>query len=85
MCYNFHPPRRIAGTLREMTNEFIKIRGARQHNLKNVDLDIPKNKLVVLTGVSGSGKARLLLIHFMLKAKDAMLKAFLATPGNFWE
>ena len=35
----------------------IKIRGARQHNLKNVDLDIPKNKLVCLTGVSGSGKS----------------------------
>ncbi len=40
-------------------NEFIKIRGARQHNLKNIDLDIPKNKLVVLTGVSGSGKSSL--------------------------
>lgn len=39
--------------------EYIKIRGARQHNLKNVDLDIPKNKLVVLTGVSGSGKSSL--------------------------
>ena len=35
---------------------YIKVRGARQHNLKNIDLDIPKNKLVVLTGVSGSGK-----------------------------
>jgi excinuclease ABC subunit A len=40
-------------------DNFIKIRGARQHNLKNVDLDIPKNKLVVLTGVSGSGKSSL--------------------------
>jgi len=40
-------------------DELIKIRGARQHNLKNVDLDIPKNKLVVLTGVSGSGKSSL--------------------------
>jgi excinuclease ABC subunit A len=40
-------------------NEYIKIRGARQHNLKNIDLDIPKNKLVVLTGVSGSGKSSL--------------------------
>src|SRR5260221_3664774 len=37
--------------------DFIKVRGARQHNLKNVDLDIPKNQLVVLTGVSGSGKS----------------------------
>ena len=39
--------------------DYIKIRGARQHNLKNIDLDIPKNKLVVLTGVSGSGKSSL--------------------------
>lgn len=37
----------------------IKIRGARENNLKNIDLDIPKNKLVVLTGVSGSGKSSL--------------------------
>ena len=37
----------------------IKIRGAREHNLKNVDVDIPKNKLVVITGLSGSGKSSL--------------------------
>jgi excinuclease ABC subunit A len=40
-------------------DNLIKVRGARQHNLKNIDLDIPKNKLVVLTGVSGSGKSSL--------------------------
>jgi len=42
-----------------MIEEFIKIRGARVHNLKNIDLDIPKNKLVVITGLSGSGKSSL--------------------------
>lgn len=39
--------------------DIIKIRGARENNLKNIDLDIPKNKLVVFTGVSGSGKSSL--------------------------
>ena len=39
--------------------QYIKIRGARQHNLKSVDVDLPKDKLVVITGVSGSGKSSL--------------------------
>jgi len=42
-----------------MAENSIKIRGARVHNLKNIDVDIPKNKLVVITGISGSGKSSL--------------------------
>src|SRR2546427_12545853 len=37
----------------------IRVRGARTHNLKNIDLDIPRNRLVVITGLSGSGKSSL--------------------------
>ncbi len=39
--------------------ETIRIRGARTHNLKNVDLDLPRDKLTVITGLSGSGKSSL--------------------------
>ena len=42
-----------------MANNYIKIRGASEHNLKHVDLDIPREKLVVMTGLSGSGKSSL--------------------------
>ncbi len=46
-------------TTSKNTNDFILVKGARMHNLKNVDVAIPKRKLVVITGVSGSGKSSL--------------------------
>src|SRR5207248_11076343 len=44
---------------RSMGKDFIKIGGAREHNLKNLTLEIPRDKLVVITGLSGSGKSSL--------------------------
>src|SRR5574337_1968774 len=42
-----------------MSDDCIRVRGARQHNLKHLDLDLPLNELIVVTGVSGSGKSSL--------------------------
>ena len=62
----------------------IKIRGARQHNLKNVDLTLPRNKFIVFTGVSGSGKSSLAFDTIFAEVKGDMSKVFLLMQDNFW-
>ncbi len=49
----------MSETIKMRPREYIKIRGAREHNLKGVDLDIPRNEFIVFTGLSGSGKSSL--------------------------
>ncbi len=62
----------------------IIIKGARENNLKNINIELPKNKLIVMTGVSWSQvKSSLHLIQFMLKAKEDMLKVYLLMLDNF--
>lgn len=52
-------PKKKNNTIEHDNEHWIKVRGASEHNLKNIDVDIPRDKLVVLTGVSGSGKSSL--------------------------
>lgn len=68
-----------------MSENEIVIQGARQHNLKNISLTIPRNKLVVITGLSGSGKSSLALIPSMPKASGAMLSLCQPMPASFWD
>jgi excinuclease ABC subunit A len=53
------PPPEVRNSRHSLEAQQIRIRGARTHNLKNIDLDIPRNRLVVITGLSGSGKSSL--------------------------
>ena len=59
MCNHHHQNDSKTSRSEARDNDTIRIRGARTHNLKNVDLDIPRHKLVVVTGLSGSGKSSL--------------------------
>ena len=51
---------------------FIRVRGAREHNLKNVDVDIPRDSLTVITGLSGSGKSSSRLRHHLRRGPAAL-------------
>src|SRR5574344_2261323 len=56
--------------------EPIKIRGLKQNNLKNISLDIPKNKIIVFTGVSGSGKSSLVFDTIYTEAQRQLIETF---------
>ena len=65
--------------------EYINVYGARVHNLKNIDAEIPRNSLTVITGLSGSGKSSLASTRFLPKDNVGISKPFLRMPVISWE
>jgi len=65
--------------------EKIRIKGARQHNLKNIDLEIPRNKLVVITGLSGSGKSSLAFDTIYAEGQRRYIESLSAYARQFLE
>ena len=61
----------------------ILIKGAKEHNLKNISLEIPKEKLVVITGLSGSGKSSLAFDTVYAEGQGDMWRVFLHTQDSF--
>lgn len=66
-----------------LMDEVISIIGAREHNLKNVNIDIPRNKLVVFTGVSGSGKSTIVFDTIYAESQRQLLETFSAFTRKF--
>ena len=62
---------------------FIEVTGAREHNLKNINIRIPRNKLVVITGVSGSGKSSLAFDTVYAEGQRRYLETFSAYARQF--
>src|ERR1700747_197993 len=68
-----------------MDKEFIVIRGARQHNLKNLTLKLPRNQLVVITGLSGSGKSSLAFDTIYAEGQRRYVESLSASARQFLE
>jgi len=68
-----------------MEPKFISIRGAREHNLKNINLDLPRNKFIVITGISGSGKSSLAFDTLYAEGQRRYIESLSAYARQFLE
>ena len=80
---DIHPPAQDAVEARAEPR-VIAIRGAREHNLTNVNIDLPRDRLVVLTGLSGSGKSSLAFDTIYAEGQRRYVECCQPTPGSFW-
>ena len=66
-------------------NQYLRVRGAREHNLKNIDVDLPRNQLVVITGLSGSGKSSLAFDTIYAEGQRRYVESLSAYARQFLE
>ena len=64
--------------------DYIHIRGARTHNLKNISLDLPRDKMIVITGLSGSGKSSLAFDTLYAEGQRRYVESLSAYARQFW-
>jgi excinuclease ABC subunit A len=77
-------PTTVAKKIKDITgHDFIEIIGAREHNLKNISVSFPRNKLVVLTGISGSGKSSLAFDTIYAEGQRRYMESFSAYARSF--
>ena len=69
--------------MKEPEDGYIEVFGAREHNLKNIDLKIPRNQLVVFTGLSGSGKSSLAFDTIFAEGQRRYIETFSAYARQF--
>jgi len=75
----------MASSKNILSNKTLIIKGARQHNLKNIDLELPRNKLIVVTGVSGSGKSSLVFDTIYAEGQRRYVESLSSYARQFLE